>query len=101
MTKIEKVETDRMMLLRIISGSVQLIGPKHELMKFKKQLEDQKNRHIHIECPPHLLTWAPWLDNVSVIPAEIQVIIIQDPDKAPRKPGLALPAGFIPPKKFN
>lgn len=96
MNEIETVKSDRMMLIRLASGPVQLIGPKYELMKFKKQLDDPKNRHIRIECPSHLLTWAPWLEIVSVMPAEIDVIIIQDPDKAPRKTGLALPAGPMP-----
>lgn len=95
--EIEVPETDRLMIIRTTTGPVELIGPKRDLMKFRDQLKDKDNRHTFIECPPHLLTWAPWLEGISVLPTTISVIVIQNKELSPkRKPGVLVPAGVGP-----
>lgn len=92
--EIEKVEKDLTLTIRTGTGPIELIGPKAELMKFRDRIKDQKNRNNFLECPPHLLTWAPWLIGVTILPKDVSAIIIQDKDLAPRKaPGLMVPGG--------
>lgn len=82
--KIEKIKKDYTMTIRTVTGPIELVGQKHELMKFRDILKDQKNRHVFLECPPWLLTWAPWLIGISVKPIDITAIIIQDKEIAPK-----------------
>lgn len=90
--KIHEVKEDLIMLVRTSTGPVELLGPKADLMKFRDQLKDKENRHKFLECPPHLLTWAPWLVGVSILPADVGMIVIQIPSLTPKqKPGLFLP----------
>ena len=99
--KIHEPESDRLMSIFTKSGKVQLVGPKADLMKFKKQVTAKENRHTFLECPPHLFTHNPVLEAVTVLPAETGIIIIADPTKNTK---LALPAKglFIPPgRKTN
>lgn len=99
--EILKVESDMTMTIRTSSGPVELLGQKSELMKFRDQLKDKENRHKFLECPPHLLTWAPWLVGVSILPADVGVIVIQIPSLVPQKKGLYLPSGPMPGGKAN
>ena len=99
--EILKVESDMTMMIRTSSGPVELLGPKSELMKFRDQLKDKDNRHKFLECPPHLLTWAPWLVGVSILPADVGVIVIQITSMVTQKKGLYLPSGPMPGGKAN
>lgn len=92
MNKIEKVQEDMCMVIRTSTGPVELVGPKSDLMKFRDQLKDKDNRHKFLECPPHLLSWARWLEGVSILPANVGAIVIKIPSLAPRQnTGLLLP----------
>jgi len=92
--KIETVEKDYVLVIRTSTGPIELVGQKHELMKFLDQLEDPKNRQKFLRCPQHLLTWAPWLEVVAVRPADVGAIVIKDQSKAPqRNQGILAPVG--------
>lgn len=100
MKEIERVKSDRLMTVFTKSGNVQLLGPAADLMKFKKQLKDKENRHTFLECPPHLLTHNPALESVAILPAQMGIIIIADPTKAPQKTSILAPIAAVP-KKLN
>lgn len=96
----EPPETNRLMTIFTKSGNVQLIGPVEELIKFKKQIKDKENRHTFLEFPLHLITYNPALESVTVLPADVGIIIIADPTKAPQRSNILAPVAAIP-KKLN
>lgn len=98
--KIEFPETDRIMTIFTKSGNVQLRGPKVELLRFKDRIKHKDNRHTFIEAPAKLFAFNQALEEVSVLPADVGIIIIADPTKNVPNSKIAVPARFGP-KKLN
>jgi hypothetical protein len=96
--KIETVKKDLTLEIRTGTGPVELVGPRADLIKFRDLIKHETNRNIFLECPPHLLTWAPWLVGVTILPKDISVIVLKDKDLAPRRAsGVMVPnTGFGP-----
>lgn len=99
-TEIEVPESDRLMTIFTSSGNVQLMGPVADLVNFKKQIKDKENRHAFLECPSNLITYNPALESVAILPADVGIIIIADPEKALRRSGILAPIAAVP-KKLN
>lgn len=100
-TEIEVPETDRLMTIFTMAGNVQSMDPIEELIAFKKRIKDKDNRHTFIEAPAKLFAFIPALEEVTVLPADVDIIIIADPTKAPPQQGRILaPVGVVP-KKLN
>lgn len=100
-SEIEVPETDRLMTIFLKGVKTQLVGPVEELIDFKKRVKDKDNRHTFLEVPAKLFAFNPALEEVTVLPAEVGIIIIADPTKAPPQQGrIAVPMGVVP-KKLN
>ena len=91
--KVEEVKADLRMTIGTSGGPVLLVGSRHELMKFKAKLEDKENRQKFIPCPQNLMETEPWIEQATVKPAEVAIIVIVDPSKEPRKQNLLVPSG--------
>jgi len=99
--KVEVPETDRLMTIFTKSGNVQLTGPVEDLLEFKERIKQKDNRHTFLEVAGKLFTFNPALEGVTVLPADVGVIIIADPTKASLQPSRILaPIGAVP-KKLN
>lgn len=102
MAKIAVPETNRLMTIFTKGCNVQLQGPVKELQEFKKRIKDKDNRHTFLEAPKRLFAFNPALEEVTVLPADVGVIIIADPAKAPPRQGrIAVPGGAVPKKQEN
>ena len=101
-TGIEVPETDRLMTIFTKSGNVQLQGPAKDLIMFKERIKQKDNRHTFLEAPAGLFTFNPALEAVTVLPADVGVIIIADPMIAARQINRKIlePVGVVP-KKLN
>lgn len=93
-------EPDRLMTIFSKTGNTQLRGPLEELRRFKEQIKNKDNRHTFLEVPRKLVDWNPALEEVTILPADVGVIIIADPTKAPRNPGILAPIPLVT-KKLN
>lgn len=93
-------ETDRLMTIFSKSGNVQIVGPLKELRALKQRIESKDNRHTFIEMPARLITFNLALEEVTVLPAEVGIIIIADPAKAAMGGKILQPVSVIP-KKLN
>ena len=99
---IVKNMSEMLMTIFTKSGSVQLRGPVDELRSFKEQVKHKDNRHTFIEVPLRFLTYNPALEGVTILPAQVGVIVFADPVKAAlvQKTKILQPVG-IQPKKLN
>lgn len=98
--KVEIPEPDRLMTIFTKSGNVQLMGPKKDLQIIKERIKNKDNRHTFIECPAKFLTYNAALEEVTVLPADVGIIIIADTTKNPRNSRIAVPIQAMP-KKLN
>ena len=100
--KIEVPETDMLMTIFTKSGNVQLRGPAKDLIMFKERIKQKDNRHTFLEAPARLFTFNPALEAVTVLPADVGVIIIADPMIAAHQINsrILAPVGVVP-KKLN
>jgi hypothetical protein len=93
--RIEIAKSDRLMTIFTAGTSTQLVGLKADLVKFKKQIKDKENRHTFLEVPTHLFKQTAPYEEVTIKPADVNLIIIADPSKAPPAgPGILAPAPF-------
>lgn len=77
-----EIKSDWLLSLKTRSGGeVQLLGSKNELINFKKEFTASANRHKFIEIPHKLLTYNPALEEVTVMPIDVGVIILIDQTK--------------------
>jgi len=99
-TEIEVPETDRLMTIFSKTGNTQLQGPVEELRRFKERIKHKDNRHTFLEVPAKLYAWNPALEGITILPADVGVIIIADPTKAPQRSNILAPIAAVP-KKLN
>lgn len=94
--KIEVPETDRLMTIFTKSGNVKFQGPGKVLREFKDRIKDKENRHTFLDAPARLFTFNPALEEVTVLPADVGIIIIADLTKAVPNSRIAVPIHGVP-----
>lgn len=77
-TEIELPESDKLMTIFTRSGNIQLRGKREDIRNFKAQIKHKDNRHKFLEVPPRIFAYNAALEEISVLPADVGVIIITD-----------------------